>query len=186
MISTLICAIENPDDKAFLLQMYERYEALMFWAAGKYLENMEDRKDAVQDAIVALIKNIDTLRLLDAACLRTYIVCSVESKSINIAKRKNIELRIFEDFDSISAGTEKDAIEEKVMQISLNDTLSMAWEQLPLRDQMLLSGKYILGYNDNEISELIDCKASSVRMYLTRARRKFISLILEVENCESP
>ena len=184
MITTFIYTIENPSDQTFVLQLYERYEALMFWAAGKYLLNIEDRKDAVQDAIVTLIKNIDTLRLLEEAYLRTYVVYTVQSKSINILKRKNLELRIFEDFDSIPAGTAKDIIEEKIIQIALNDVITTAWERLPLRDQIILEGKYILGYNDNELGTLVGCKASSVRMYLTRARRKLLDLILEVEQFE--
>lgn len=57
MISALIYTIESPDDQLFMLRLYEEYEQLMFWAAGKYLSNIEDKKDVVQDAIVTLIKS---------------------------------------------------------------------------------------------------------------------------------
>ena len=55
------------------------------------------------------------------------------------------------------------------------------WPQLSTQDKILLESKYILGYNDNEIGKLLGCKASSVRMYLTRARRRAVELISEVK-----
>ena len=52
----------------------------------------------------------------------------------------------------------------------------------PSSDKKVVSSRtQILGYNDNEIGEMLGCKASSVRMYLTRARRKAMELILEVK-----
>ena len=93
MISTIICTIEDTGDQAFICCLYEKYEHLMFWATGKYLKNIEDRKDAMQDSIVALINNLETIKTLKDSYLLTYIVCTVESKSINLAKRRNLELR---------------------------------------------------------------------------------------------
>ena len=54
--------IENADDQTFICRLYEEYEQLMFWTAAKYLNNIEDRKDAVQDAIIALIRNLETIK----------------------------------------------------------------------------------------------------------------------------
>ena len=43
----------------------------MFWATGKYLKNIEDRKDAMQDSIVALINNLETVKTLKDSYLLT-------------------------------------------------------------------------------------------------------------------
>lgn len=184
MISALIYTIESPDDQLFMLRLYEEYEQLMFWAAGKYLSNIEDKKDVVQDAIVTLIKKLSTIRTLSDAHLRTYIVYTVESKAINLVKRRNIELRLFDELDSAPIGTPIDMMDEKLIQLVLNDAISSIWPKLSLRDKIVLEGKYILGYNDNEIGKMIGCKAGSVRMYLTRARRKAVELMLEVGEFE--
>lgn len=184
MISALISTIESPDDQLFMLQLYKEHEQLMYWAASKYLTNIEDRRDAVQDAIVTLINNLVTIRKLSENHLRTYVVCTVESKSINLVKRKNIELRLFDDLDSAPVGTPVDFIDEKLFQISMRNTISLIWPKLSMQDKLVLEGKYILGYNDNELGKMLGCKASSVRMYLTRARRKAVELILEVGEFE--
>ena len=181
LITMMICAIEDADDQLFMCRLYEEYEQLMFWAASKYLNNIEDRKDAVQDAIVALIKNIATLKTLGDSNLRTYIVCAVESRAINLVKRKNKEQHLFDDLDSIPVGTAVDMIEDKMLQIAMRSSLMNVWPQLSTQDKILLESKYILGYNDNEIGKLLGCKASSVRMYLTRARRRAVELISEVK-----
>ena len=173
--------IENADDQTFICHLYEEYEQLMFWTAAKYLNNIEDRKDAVQDAIIALIRNLETIKRLKDSYLRTYIVYTVESRSINLVKRKNIELRLFDDLDSVPVGTSVDMIEDSLLQMTMRHTISDIWTKLSTQDIILLESKYILGYNDNEIGEMLGCKASSVRMYLTRARRKAMELILEVK-----
>ena len=173
--------IENADDQTFICRLYEEYEQLMFWTAAKYLNNIEDRKAAVQDAIIALIRNLETIKRLKDSYLRTYIVYTVESRSINLVKRKNIELRLFDDLDSVPAGTSVDMIEDSLLQMTMRHTISDIWTKLSTQDKILLESKYILGYNDNEIGEMLGCKASSVRMYLTRARRKAMELILEVK-----
>lgn len=173
--------IENADDQTFICHLYEEYEQLMFWTAAKYLNNIEDRKDAVQDAIIALIRNLETIKRLKDSYLRTYIVYTVESRSINLVKRKNIELRLFDDLDSVPVGTSVDMIEDSPLQMTMRHTISDIWTKLSTQDKILLESKYILGYNDNEIGEMLGCKASSVRMYLTRARRKAMELILEVK-----
>lgn len=173
--------IENADDQTFICRLYEEYEQLMFWTAAKYLNNIEDRKDAVQDAIIALIRNLETIKRLKDSYLRTYIVYTVESRSINLVKRKNIELRLFDDLDSVPVGTSVDMIEDSLLQMTMRHTISDIWTKLSTQDKILLESKYILGYNDNGIGEMLGCKASSVRMYLTRARRKAMELILEVK-----
>lgn len=185
MISTIICTIEDTGDQAFICCLYEKYEHLMFWATGKYLKNIEDRKDAMQDSIVALINNLETIKTLKDSYLLTYIVCTVESKSINLAKRRNLELRLFEDLDSEPVGTAVNMIEDRLFRVEMESTISTAWSQLSDKDKILLESKYILGYNDTEIGEMIGCKTSSVRMYLTRARRKAMKLISEVNQIDS-
>ena len=51
-------------------------------------------------------------------------------------------------------------------------------------DQLLLEGKYLLGYTDTELASLLKCKVGSIRMKLTRARRKALKLIVEMKGYE--
>lgn len=59
--------------------------------------------------------------------------------------------------------------------------LSKIWPRLPEDDRVLLEGKYILGYSDQELAEEIGCQANSIRVKLTRARRRALAIIQEQE-----
>ena len=74
--------------------------------------------------------------------------------------------------------------------VSLDDLLSLAgyrdllkkiWPLLSEEERFLLEGKYVLGYKDNELAIKAGCKASSIRMKLTRARRHALTIIVEQE-----
>lgn len=52
---------------------------------------------------------------------------------------------------------------------------------------MLLERKYILGYENEELGRMLGCRTDSVRMKLTRARRKVLRLMgKEAEKREKP
>ena len=57
--------------------------------------------------------------------------------------------------------------------------LLLAMNQLHEEEQILLQGRYLLGLSDEEIAETIQCKPSSVRMKLTRVRRKTFNMVLK-------
>ena len=48
----------------------------------------------------------------------------------------------------------------------------MSWKRM-------LEGKYFLGYDDRQLSELLSCAPGSIRMKLTRVRRKVLCSMQE-------
>lgn len=57
------------------------------------------------------------------------------------------------------------------------ERLYEVWGQLPEEDLILLEGKYILRCTDSELAEQLHCKPDSVRMKLTRVRRKVFRMM---------
>lgn len=64
--------------------------------------------------------------------------------------------------------------------------MKTVWAHLTEEEQTLLEGKYIIGYTDAELAGQLQCKVSSIRMKLTRARRRAISLLNEQERDVEP
>ena len=58
------------------------------------------------------------------------------------------------------------------MLVEDKERLYRIWDQLTQEEQLLLSGKYILEYSDAELAGQLGCGPASVRMKLTRVRRK--------------
>ena len=70
---------------------------------------------------------------------------------------------------------------ERIIFEEQKDRLMQIWGSLPEEDQLLLEGKYILGYKDTELADMLGCKKDSIRMKLTRARRRAFQLMTEEE-----
>ena len=54
-------------------------------------------------------------------------------------------------------------------------------KQLSEEERILLDGRYLLGLSDEEVAEMVRCKPSSVRMKLTRVRRKVFAMMKQRE-----
>ena len=61
------------------------------------------------------------------------------------------------------------------------ETLKFLWPRLSEEDRILLEGKYVWGQSDKELAEILHCKPSSIRMKLTRARRRALNNLSEKE-----
>ena len=54
------------------------------------------------------------------------------------------------------------------------EELLAIFREMREEEQQLLMGKYLMDLSDAELAQTLECKASSIRMKLTRARRTFI------------
>lgn len=171
-------------DREFMTTVYHKYCRLMFYVAVKYCAEEDVRQEIVQDCLVKLIEKADKLKTLTEDATAGYIAATVKNAAISRGKKDSrIKQRVssleeIEDAAFAVSGREVEAyydIHEGVL------NLRRIWSKLSFEEQNLLEGKYILGYNDNELSKQLGTKPSSVRMKLTRARRHALKLIMEVE-----
>lgn len=79
--------IESEDDRSKSEQLFDRYAGLMYCIASKYLSNEQDREDPVQTAFEAIIRNISKLSVIDSPQTYSYIVNTIESKSIDVLRQ---------------------------------------------------------------------------------------------------
>ena len=73
------------------------------------------------------------------------------------------------------------SIEEILLLKEEIHTLLSVMDQLKEEERTLLYGRYLLGLSDEEVAETIQCKPSSVRMKLTRVRRKVMDMMKQAE-----
>lgn len=62
MISFICTTVENPNDREFMLWLYQEFKKLMFATARQYVPNPSDCEDIIQDCLVKLIEKISVLR----------------------------------------------------------------------------------------------------------------------------
>ena len=190
MIS-FICAIpQEPDDKAFMLSLYDSYYKLMYSIAYKYVSDIQTVDDIVQDSIVRskqysdapiLYGKIDILKPMPDKVLAGYIVSTVRNTAINRLRVKEYEKDHIAEFteENVSGADRYVPMETLLILAERRKALLDIWPVLPKETQILLKGKYILGYTDQELACQLKCKPSSIRMKLTRARRAALLLLSE-------
>lgn len=180
MITVISSTIADQEDEEFVLQLYQGYNRLMYATARKYVSDPSACEDIVQDALVKLIEKKDLLRSRPGCILPTYIVSTIRNTSINYLKRsahKNQKcISIDEDFFS-EIDSDSLPLDELMCLKEQKAQLSQIWNYLSTNERILLEGKYILGYTDRELAKTLCCQPASVRMKLTRAKRKALNLL---------
>ena len=132
----------------------------MFYVARKILNNQQDAEDAVHQAFVSIIENLEKISDVDCPKTRSYIVIIVERKAIDLM-RKNEKVVSMELYDEATG-----------VEISLpgDDGIADAFAKLPARYREVLLLHYDNGYSTNEIAQLFQMKRSTVQKLLWRAK----------------
>ena len=183
MVAMVYSMEDQPSDREFMDQMYMEFERLMFFTARQYTSKAEIAEDIVQESLVRLYEKVRTMKPMKHVVLAAYIRATVRNTAINVLRKMNRER-------DYAADAETDAFAQADQEWVLNTMmdlygyrvlLSKIWPRLPEDDRVLLEGKYILGYSDQELAEEIGCQANSIRVKLTRARRRALAIIQEQE-----
>lgn len=184
MLALLTAAIENPDDREFMTQFYLEYERLMYATVRKRLTDLEAAKDIVQECVIRLIPKISFLRWQTRCINASYVVSTVRNITINYMRKQG---RTDDRCCSLENQNKQDiampgpSLEERILLEEQKEHLIQIWSSLHEEEQLLLEGKYILGYKDAELADMLGCKKNSIRMKLTRARRRAFQLMTEEE-----
>lgn len=183
MIAFICTTIQDPDDKEYMLWIYEEFQNLMFYTAKKYINDQMTCEDIVQECIVKLIQKIDVIRGKERCILAGYIVSIIRNVSINYLKREGVRQKHSVGFDEETMDqlpSPELSIEEILLAKEKSSLISIAMEQLSVTERLLLEGKYILEYSDDELAKQLNCKSGSIRMKLTRARRHALSILSQM------
>lgn len=182
MISLICSTLDNPYEQNFMLEVYEKYNKLMYAIAGR-TGNLVDCEDIVQSAMVGLIKNCTTLMQLEKPALVKYISVTVQTTSIKHYRQKqDWQSKVVSMDDEDVTDIPDDScppIEEMLCSAESMSEFREAWNSLTGPERLILEQKYFLGLSDEEMGRVYDCKPASVRVKISRAKRNvYIVLIL--------
>ena len=173
--------INDVDDRAFMQEVYQQNERLMYAIALKYASNTQDCEDIVHDTVEKLCKNIAKIKELPNSALRAYVVYAVRNTAINFRKHQstiNRHIQQLSDDDLSNEYDQPESIIERIEDLKEKRTsLTKVWMQLTDAEQELLYRKYVLNQTTEELSGIFQCSRDSIRMRLSRARRKSLRLM---------
>lgn len=172
----------KPTGQNCVEEVYVKYKRLMFATAGQFTTNLEDQEDIVQTALERLVKVFSEKRGSKRPISASYVVFTVRSVSIDFLRKQRKEEEHYidiEDDQLAEMAGFTGSLEDVLLPSDSADRLLEIWPQLPPEDQMILEGKYILDFTESELASILKCKPSSIRMKLSRARRRAIKLLSE-------
>lgn len=173
--------INDVDDRAFMQEVYQQNERLMYAIALKYASNTQDCEDIVHDTVEKLCKNIAKIKELPNSALRAYVVYAVRNTAINFRKHQstiNRHIQQLSGDDSSSEYDQPESIIERIEDLQEKRTsLTKVWMQLTDAEQELLYRKYVLDQTTEELAGIFQCSRDGIRMRLSRVRRKSLRLM---------
>lgn len=186
MLPVVILEIQNDDDRNFMAALYEGHYKLMRDTTSSFMLR-DEADDIINETCIKLINKIPLLRSFSCCVLRSYIVSTVRSVSIDYLRKRKAESKHMylgsEDdaLNDIDGTLHEDSITPEKIAIDKESitALRKAVKRLPDTYKDLLEFKYVLELSDHEIAGIFDITPNSVRMYLTRARRKALNILKE-------
>jgi len=188
--SALIAALRRGDEAAFAA-VVDRYTPAMLRVARGYVPSQEIAEEVVQETWIALIKGVDKFE--SRSSLRTWLFAVM----INIAKGRGIRERRDADAEvaAYTGGTVDptrfrgsddelgdwknreeapkpfpETPESSLLASELVDVAKSGLERLPDRQRMVVTLRDMLGFDSNEVCELLDISAANQRVLLHRGR----------------
>ena len=152
--------IESDEDKSKFEKIYERYKGLMFYTAMQILNHKQDAEDAVHQAFVSIIENLDKISEPECPKTRAYVVIIAERKALDIIRRKSKISHL--EFDESMFGTETPLLE--------TNELADAILQLPATYREIVLLRYHYNYTTKEIAKMLGLTGSATQKALWRAK----------------
>lgn len=165
MLLLYLSTIDSDESKDKFESLYLKYRKHMKHIALKILGDEHLAEDAVHNAFVKIISNLEKFNKIDCQETRNLIVIIIRSVSIDMYRKRNRE---FENTDIL----DKEISIETDFSIIEVDNILKEIDVLPdiYKDILLLKVEY--GYKDREIAKLLGLKIDTVSKRLERARKQ--------------
>jgi RNA polymerase sigma-70 factor (ECF subfamily) len=128
----------------------------MFYVAMKILHNEHNAEDAVHQAFLSILENLDKISNVECPKTQSYIVIIVERKAIDIIRTNTKIVNI--NFDETIGGIE--------IPLPGDNGVADAMAKLPARYREVLLLRYDNGYTTKELAKILDMKKDSVQKLL--------------------
>lgn len=167
--------VEGEAQQAFLEEIYAKHARLMLYAAYQVVHDYSLAQDMLQESMLPLIEKIDELQKMDGCSLRGYLVSTIKNISISYWRKQEGRKKYQGELEPEQMEAIADpgpSPEELLLKKEAAQQLAELWPLLAQEDQFLLEAKYVLRHSDGQIAKALGIGPDSVRMRLTRARRR--------------
>jgi len=171
-----ISLIHNQDDHDKLTEIYKLYSGTMLYVAKSILHDNHLAEDAVSEAFIRIIDNLDKIEEVNSYQTRSFVVIIVRNISLNILKKqKHIELQ--DDFTSYSE--DEDSFLDTITAMELYDKIVETISKLNKNYSDILYLKMQMKYSYDDIAKILGISKENAKMRLSRARKALKEQLLK-------
>lgn len=160
--------IESEGDRTKFEQIYDKYAGLMYHIAMRFLDNEQDREDAVQTAFEAIVRNIKKFSAADSPQTYSYVVNTIESKSIDVLRKRQKQVV---ELDEAILGVK--------IELPEDDELASTLARLPAHYREILLLRFDCGYTTKELASMLGTTRGNVQKQIWRAKEALSKLLGE-------
>lgn len=165
---------ENPDSK-LINELFAKYRQTMFKIAFGILHNKSDAEDAVQNAFLWIINNVDKISQIPCYERGFYFATIIEHISINLINKQ--KRHPSEDIEAHPEFVSDRSVEEQANDNIMIKEIERALEELSDRDYSLMYLSVFKQMKHKEIAEALDIPEKNINVYIERARKRLIKIL---------
>lgn len=164
-------------DRSFFNQI-EEIRNKIFRITKRILVSQEEAEDATQEVIVKLWQ-MDESKRNGFKSLEAYSVTMAKNYCLDRLKSKqaqNLSL------DERYRGSVSDSLTKKIEQRDDLNWVGKLIDELPEKERMIIQLREIEQYDFDEIASILNLPEGTVRVYLSRIRKKLRKQFLDIQN----
>ena len=178
---TLIMSIESNENRDKATEIYSLYYGTMLYIARKVLLDSALAEDAVAEAFIRIIKNIDKIETVDCYQTRGFVVIIVRNIAIDmLRKHKRLQESPFE--ESVLFSDYSDSVLDYVSSKEACQKIADCMSKLHESYSDILYLKIKLGCSNEEIAKTLGISRDNVKVRLSRARRALDTLLAKEDD----
>lgn len=167
---------ENPNAK-FVKELFDAYRQMMFKTALSILHNKTDAEEAVSDAFLWIINNLDKISHIPCNERAFYFTSVIEHISIDfLRKRKRHPSENIDEHWDIASDC---WVEEEVSEKVTVEEIKKALKELSDRDYSIMYLYAFKQMKPKEIAAELGIPEENIRVYIKRARERLIKILKE-------
>lgn len=170
------------DDQAAFEELLRRHQHRVFAVAGGILRRREDVEDIAQQVFV---KAYFSLKRFDQrAAFSTWLYKITVNECWDLLRKKKVRPLVYESDLSeeqarqVTAAEEKGGLEPDISErLEARERVERLLDGLDERDRLMLILKEVEGFAVEEIAEVLNLNANTVKVRLFRARRRIVNKV---------
>lgn len=178
-LTLYLCDIASEEDQDKLTVLYNSYLSLMMHVAQKYVGKYQAEEDVVHNAILKIIANLEKIDLTEKLKTRNFVCLVTKHCAIDWLRKRQREacasldelppLLESDDCPPLDYVTTEDGYANLVGCVRrLNDTYREVCDL-----------KFVGGYRDKEIAEILGIPENTVGVRIHRGRKQLIAMLKE-------